>query len=492
MKKNIISGIAAAAVTFTAFASFGMTASAKAYNASDVYADFTNGTSKVLIAGTDTIKQDGGTTAYIYKSLLKLTYMAANGTTQLSYSETENGKSAALYKTSRYTYWRVTSAVKENHDYTRDDYVITLTANDPYVNASSTTNTWTGKQFPLVAVKGSAGTVQYSLDNETWSTAVPTASEVGTYTVYCRAVHGNNDNTNNVNSPVTTVNSIIVARGVAAGEKKASAVKKGDVFVGGIDSIYQDGGTSVIYHSLLKLSYAEADGTKMNGQYTEAEDGQSAKVYRSDNGRYLYWTVTEKSSNVIDYYGQFPRTDYSITLTARDPSLKKAPGSSMLQYTGEAQELVTAGEVENGKLLYSLDDGESWSEEIPTAVEPNFYVVLYKMIGDANYNNTDQRAVVSAILPKQEEETPDELTLTGEMTVDGNGVAHITARLSKGVSAELFAAQYNERGALAASSSVATDEETLEYSFEFDTNNGSDITLMLWDGVKPLCDAFRF
>ena len=164
----------------------------------------------------------------------------------------------------------------------------------------------------------------------------------------------------------------------------------------------------------------------------------------------------------------------------------------MLQYNGEAQELVTAGEVENGKLLYSLDDGESWSEEIPTAVEPNFYVVLYKMIGDANYNNTDQRTVVSAILPKQEEETPEELTLTGEMTVDDDGIAHITARLSKGTAAELFAAQYDERGALAASSSVATNTETLEYSFEFDIRNGSAITLMLWDGVRPLCDAFRF
>ena len=55
--------------------------------------------------------------------------------------------------------------------------------------------TWTGAAQELVtegAVNG--GTIQYSLDNSNWSTEIPTATAVGTYTVYYKVVGDANHN----------------------------------------------------------------------------------------------------------------------------------------------------------------------------------------------------------------------------------------------------------------------------------------------------------
>ena len=86
---------------------------------------------------------------------------------------------------------------------------------------------------------------------------------------------------------------------------------------------------------------------------------------------------------------------------------------------------------------------------------------------------------------------PDELTLAGEKNVDEDGIAHITARLSMGAAAKLFAAQYDENGALKAVRLIETDEETLAYEVEFNTQNGEDFRLMLWNDMLPACAAFE-
>lgn len=61
-----------------------------------------------------------------------------------------------------------------------------------------------------------------------------------------------------------------------------------------------------------------------------------------------------------------------------------------LVYTGEAQELITSGEVEGGVLLYS-SDGKHYSENIPTGVEWSVYPVFYKV--DADKNHIDRAPV---------------------------------------------------------------------------------------------------
>ena len=83
--------------------------------------------------------------------------------------------------------------------------------------------------------------------------------------------------------------------------------------------------------------------------------------------------------------------DYEIKKA--DPAFT-APAAKELTYTGTEYELVEAGSVNPGKLLYSLDD-QTYSEEIPTAIDAGTYTVYYKVEGldTANYNEIPAGAV---------------------------------------------------------------------------------------------------
>lgn len=78
-----------------------------------------------------------------------------------------------------------------------------------------------------------------------------------------------------------------------------------------------------------------------------------------------------------------------------------------LIYTGEPQELITAGSVECaiefneagdpfGTMVYSLD-GVHYSENIPTATDAGSYTVYYKVRGDENHNDSEPKTVPAAI-----------------------------------------------------------------------------------------------
>ncbi|MBR3225989.1 MAG: hypothetical protein IKF78_11775 [Atopobiaceae bacterium] len=70
----------------------------------------------------------------------------------------------------------------------------------------------------------------------------------------------------------------------------------------------------------------------------------------------------------------------------------KKPTANSLTYTGKPQELVTLGVSDGGTMQYSLD-GESFSEEIPTATEPGTYTVWYKAVGDDEHSDSKAESV---------------------------------------------------------------------------------------------------
>ena len=57
-----------------------------------------------------------------------------------------------------------------------------------------------------------------------------------------------------------------------------------------------------------------------------------------------------------------------------------------MSYDGSAQELVVAGETNDGEMQYSLDN-ENWSTNVPTGVDAGEYTVYYKVIGDENHSD---------------------------------------------------------------------------------------------------------
>ena len=57
-----------------------------------------------------------------------------------------------------------------------------------------------------------------------------------------------------------------------------------------------------------------------------------------------------------------------------------------LEFTGEAQELVTAGEGNGGELQYSLDS-VNFAAALPTATDAGNYTVYVRVAGDQNHND---------------------------------------------------------------------------------------------------------
>lgn len=73
---------------------------------------------------------------------------------------------------------------------------------------------------------------------------------------------------------------------------------------------------------------------------------------------------------------------------------------SGLTYSGVAQPLVTAGNADGGTIQYKLDDGE-WTKEVPTAVKAGTYKVFYRIKGDRNHTDSEERELTVTIGKKE-------------------------------------------------------------------------------------------
>ncbi|MBQ8574965.1 MAG: hypothetical protein IJ447_02830 [Clostridia bacterium] len=106
----------------------------------------------------------------------------------------------------------------------------------------------------------------------------------------------------------------------------------------------------------------------------------------------------------------------NFTITKADASVT-APAANTLTYNGSAQALITAGSVNVGEIQYSTD-GVEYSATIPTATNAGYYTVYYKVVGDANYNDTEPATVSVTIKTKDISDAfiilGDALTYTGE------------------------------------------------------------------------------
>ena len=109
------------------------------------------------------------------------------------------------------------------------------------------------------------------------------------------------------------------------------------------------------------------------------------------------------TTNGIDNYSVTYNTG-TLTITASAASVTTAPAyvEDALTYTGDAQELVTAGDgVIGGTLKYyvSMTDSEpattdeGWTATVPTGTDVGTYYVWYYVDGDANHTSTAVTAI---------------------------------------------------------------------------------------------------
>ena len=102
-----------------------------------------------------------------------------------------------------------------------------------------------------------------------------------------------------------------------------------------------------------------------------------------------------------------------------------------LTYTGQEQALITAGSVmDYGTMQYSLTENGTYSQDIPAGTDAGAYTVWYRVIGDANHNDTAPASVAVSIGKKP-------LTITGvtatSKSYDGTTNADISSVTFDGV-----------------------------------------------------------
>ena len=104
-------------------------------------------------------------------------------------------------------------------------------------------------------------------------------------------------------------------------------------------------------------------------------------------------TATVIVTGAGDYEGT---TTTEFTILKADSAVETQPTANELTYNGTAQKLITAGSAVNSTMVYSLD-GAEYSEEIPTGTDAGTYYVYYKVIGDANHNDSEPETVTVTI-----------------------------------------------------------------------------------------------
>ncbi|MCH5186122.1 MAG: S-layer homology domain-containing protein, partial [Oscillospiraceae bacterium] len=92
--------------------------------------------------------------------------------------------------------------------------------------------------------------------------------------------------------------------------------------------------------------------------------------------------------------GPTPEPAPEPTQSPKPDSEASPPAANELEYTGEAQELITAGKTDTGEWRYSLDKNGEYSAKIPTGTDAGEYTVWYKL---SYRDNTEAQSLTVTI-----------------------------------------------------------------------------------------------
>ena len=202
------------------------------------------------------------------------------------------------------------------------------------------------------------GTLKYSLDNSTWSTSVPTATNYGSYTVYYKV-----DGDSNINS--------VAAQSVACSinEKQVTATVELS------QSTYTYNGSACQPTVTVKDGTVVIDPSEYTVTYSNNVNAGTATVTISDNVGGNYEVI-----------GSTTFTINKVTPTVTAPTAKS------VTYNGSSQALVNAASTNWGTLKYSTD-GTNYSTAIPSGTTAGSYTVYYKVDGDSNINSVAAQSI---------------------------------------------------------------------------------------------------
>lgn len=334
-----------------------------------------------------------------------------NGAVTYTYAKKDTTDFSATVPTDAGDY-TAKAVVAETNNYLGGEATadFTIAKAEPTVTApTAKTLTYTGSAQALVtAGEVTGGEMQYALGTATeaeslYTTSIPTATNAGTYYVWYRFKGDSNHNDVAAASVTVTINKKLLT--ITAGAKS---------------KVYGEKDPELTYDSTGLV-----EGDNITGSLTR-DAGENAGTYAITQG-----TVTASDNYELSYVPAL------LTITKAD-SNTTAPTANELNYSGSAQELVTAGTPTGGTLVYSTD-GESYNEMIPTGINAGEYTVYYKVIGDANHNDKVVQQVTVTILARTLDIKADEksktygeddpaLTYTSEGLVEGDSITGALSR----------------------------------------------------------------
>ena len=187
--------------------------------------------------------------------------------------------------------------------------------------------------------------------------------------------------------------------------------------------------------TLLVTVKKETDAGAVRFQWYKVEDGKETAVGNATTSNQFNLSAqnlsagrhTFRFSATCDGYEKMSK-DIVVTVQKANISasfITPPTAQENLTYTGQEQALITAGSVTSGGTMqYSLTENGTYSQNIPTGTDAGTYTVWYRVIGDANHNDTVPASVAVSIGQKQ-------LTITGVTAVskpyDGTTNADITS-----------------------------------------------------------------
>ena len=171
------------------------------------------------------------------------------------------------------------------------------------------------------------------------------------------------------------------------------------------------GGTGTLLVKVTKETGTDA----VSFQWYKVEDGKEKAVGSATTKNQFDLSAqnlsagqhTFRFSATCDGYEKMSE-DIAVTVGKADiRSITPPTAQETLTYTGQEQALITAGSVTSGGTMqYSLTENGTYSQDIPTGTDAGAYTVWYRVIGDANHNDTAPASVAVRIGKKP-------LTITG-------------------------------------------------------------------------------
>jgi len=289
------------------------------------------------------------------------------------------------------------------------------------------------------AGSASGGTLQYSSNNSSWGTSIPTGTNVGSYPVYYRVI-GDSNHTN-IDSRQLTSNITKVAPALTAPKAKTmpyTGAAQDLVTAGTVQ-----GGT--LYYSLDEKTWS-----------TSIPKGTNVNSYK------VYYKVTGDAN-----HSDIASESVTSSITKAPPKLT-APVVKSIPYTGSAQQLVVPGSAEGGTLQYSTD-GTNWGTTIPTGVNVGSYPVMFRVIGDANHSDIPAATITSTIT-----KVPATLTDPKEKAMPYNGSAQELATAGSAKGGTLYYSLDNTNWSKDIPKGTTAGNYTIYYKVTGDSNH-SDV-----------------